>query len=181
MRMDGPAGHRAENTARMALDHDSVAQRLADPATRAETLDALERHSGPHPARLAAAAAPSLSDLLTLDAADVPHAVFQRVGLLRGRLLRETPPDDVPALYGAMFVDGRYAAELNSPGNVVAEAMAKGAAGLTREDALSYACAIAWWAPPSARDMLLCHKAAGLSCSNDFYAVQMTAEPLISK
>jgi hypothetical protein len=110
----------------------TVAQRLADPATRLPTLDALERHIGPHAAALATATMPALTDLLIMDAADVPHAVFQRAGLVRARLLDETPPDGRPALYGAMRGDKRCAAEWNSPGNVIAGAIAKSTSGLTR-------------------------------------------------
>ena len=76
----------------------NVAAQLADAATRLATLDALEQHNDPHSAELATAAAPALAELLALDAVEVPHAAFQRVGLLRGRLL-----DDQPALFGAMM------------------------------------------------------------------------------
>ena len=92
---------------------DTVASMLADPATRIPTLDALERHEGPHDAALALAAAPALTDLLCLDGATVPHAVFQRVGLLRGRLVVEA--EDPVAICGAARGDGRYARELTSP------------------------------------------------------------------
>eukprot|EP01052_Picozoa_sp_SAG31_P008865 SAG31_NODE_454_length_15434_cov_39.578285_8_plen_166_part_00 len=161
-----------------AAADNNVAQRLADPATRLSTLDELEHHSGPHAADLAAAAAPALADLLVLDAAEVPHAVFRRVGLLRARLLDEAPADDRPALYGVMHGGGRLEAELNAPGNVIAEAMAKGGAELTREDVLTIAIVrCSYWPSILARDGSLSHRAAGFSGS-ECMELEMTAGPL---
>ena len=54
-----------------------------------------------------------------------------------------------------MFGEGRREAEAKSPSNVVAAAVAKGAAALTREDALSIACANAIDGPLYARDLSL--------------------------
>jgi hypothetical protein len=135
----------------MTTGTDSVARRLADPATRVDAIEALERHRGPHDTALA----PTLTDLMALDAAEMPHPLFQRVGLLRARLCDETPPDDRVALYKSMFGEGRREAEAKSPSNVVAAAVAKGAAALTREDALSIACANAIDGPMYARDLSL--------------------------
>ena len=67
------------NTIAMAMPSpDTVASALADPNTTIATLDALEQHHGPHDPALALAAAPALTDLLCLDAAAVPHALYQR-------------------------------------------------------------------------------------------------------
>ena len=92
---------------------DTVAAMLADPATRIATLDALDRHDGPHDMALGLAVAPALTELLCLDGAEVSHAVYQRVGLLRGRLLIEA--DDPVAMYGASLGDGLYAREFTAP------------------------------------------------------------------
>jgi hypothetical protein len=124
---------------------------------------------------------PALTDLLVLDAAEVPHAVFQRVALLRTRLMDETPRDDRPALYSAMHGGGRFEAELNSPGNVIAAAMAKGAAALTQEDALSYACLWSWFVLAiSAGDFSLMHRAVGFTTA-EWYQAWLGAESLLSK
>jgi hypothetical protein len=123
-----------------------------------------------------------LTDLMILDAADVPHTVFQRVGLLRARLLEETPLGDAKvALVRRMFGEGRYEAQLRSPGNVISEAVAKGAAALTREDALSCACSWAWWAQSTGGDDSLWHRASGFASSGEFYSMWMDAEVLLSK
>ena len=117
----------------------TVASMLAAPATRIATLDALEQHTGPHEAALALAAASALTDLLCLDGAEVPHALYQRVGLLRGRLVLEA--EDVLAMSDAYLGDGRYARELTAPSVGQGGLRSKSAAQLDRDDALSYACA----------------------------------------
>lgn len=160
---------------------EDVARLLADPDTRITTLDALEKHSGAHDPALAAAAAPALSDLLALDAMDVPHAVFQRVGLLRARLLHETPADDRAALYGAMFGGGRFVAEWDARNNVIAMAVRHGAAALTREDALSYGCAWAHNNLTHVRNYTESVRAAGLGGTIEWFGQYMTYEPLASK
>ena len=155
----------------------NVAQLLADPTTRLSTLDMLEAHGGVHDGALATAAAPALTDLLALDAAEVPHTVFQRVGLLRGRLLQETPVDDRAALFGAMFGEGRLAAELNAQNNVVAAASARGVVALSREDVLSLSCMYICNTIFCARDMALSIRAAGFRSTLEWWGVFMKAAP----
>ena len=117
---------------------DTVAAMLADPATRIATLDALDRHDGPHDTALGLAVAPALTELLCLDGAEVSHAVYQRVGLLRGRLLIEA--DDPVAMYGASMGDGLYARELTAPSVGMGGLRSKSASQLGTDDALSFAC-----------------------------------------
>ena len=78
---------------------------------------------------------------MCLDAAEVPHALYQRVGLLRGRFLVEA--EDPMAIYGAMEGHGLCAKLYSAPSSVVGALRSKTAAQLDREDALSYACATA--------------------------------------
>ena len=72
---------------------DTVAERLRDRATREAALDALERHAAPIPTAAALAAAPCLVGLMSMDAAEVDRAAFDRAGLLLGRLHVEALPD----------------------------------------------------------------------------------------
>ena len=161
----------------------AVAGLLRDRATRDATLTALERHEGGGAIDRAVslAAAPALTDLIALPAAEVPHEVFQRVGLLRGRLLDVAPVRDRAALFGEMFGGGRMEAEMNSPGNVIAAAIAKGAAALTREDAMSWACMLAFWPPSSAADLSLYVAAAGFTGVEQWMGLFAAADPLQSK
>ena len=122
----------------MDLAAGTVAGALADPATRSAALDALEAHGGPHGAALALAAAPALTDVMCLDAAAVPHALYQRVGLLRGRLYIEA--DDPVAVYGAIYREGRYAKEVTAPSVGIGRLVEKTAEQLDLDDARSYAC-----------------------------------------
>ena len=105
------------------LAADSVQQLLADPATREATLAALESHGGPHELPLALAAAPALTDLLALDRAEVGHALFRRVALLRARLVSEHARD-ASAIWGAAHAGGREEALFDSPGNVLTHCFA---------------------------------------------------------
>lgn len=164
----------------MALDPATVAGLLADGSTRSATIDALEAHSGPHPTPLALAAAPALTDVLSLDAAEVGHVLFQRLGLLRARLCAEAPPDEVAALYGAMVGGGRFAASYAAPSNVVARMMAKPVAELDLTDALSYACFTATDPPWHVRGWTEPVAAAGLSAMQ-FVGIFMAGEPIVSK
>ena len=69
-----------------ALAAATAAERLRDKSTRLATLGALEAHAVPIPADAALAAAPALCELLALDADEVPRDLFDRAGLLLGRL-----------------------------------------------------------------------------------------------
>ena len=144
----------------------SVAERLRDRSTRLATLGALEAHAVPIPADDALAAAPALFELLALDAAEVPHELYDRAGLLAGRLVNEAVPrgaEAQAAVLGAAWGGGRYARFLNAEGNVIAAAMRKPAAELTRADARSYACAVVLWAPAMSRGLTAPTKAAGFT------------------
>lgn len=166
----------------MALDPATVANLLADSSTRIAALDALEAHGGPHPTPLAVAAAPALTDVLCLDAAEVDHVLFQRVGLLRARLLADAPPDDVPAIYGAMVGGGRFAKSLNAPSNVIARMFTKPVGELNSTDALSYACAGEATSPTrDVRGWTVCIAAAGFTGVMDWLGPFLASEPIVSK
>ena len=149
------------------LTASTVAERLRDHSTRLATLGALEAHAGgPIPSDAALAAAPALYELLALDAAEVPREVYDRAGLLVGRLCAEAVARGVEAqaaVYGAALSDGRFARFLNAEGSVLAAAVRKPAAELTRADARSYACAQALRAPAWARGGTAPWKAAGFT------------------
>ena len=91
----------------------TVAERLCNAATRLAALGALEDHAGcPIPSDTALAAAPALFELLALDVAEAPREVFDRVGLLVGRPVREALPrgaEATAAVYGAAVGGGRFA------------------------------------------------------------------------
>ncbi len=158
---------------------DTVASMLAEPATRIATLDALERHEGPHETALALATAPALSDLMCLDGGSLPHELYQRVGLLRGRLMVEA--EDLVAIYGAFICDGRYARVLTAPSVGQGEIRAKSAAQLNRDDALSYACGM-WLAfgLSSAAGWTRTLAAGGFSSAKEWLAIFMAEEPIAS-
>ena len=158
---------------------DTVASMLADPTTRIATLDALEQHTGPHEAALALAAASALTDLLCLDGAAVPHALYQRVGILRGRLVLEA--EDVLAMSDAYLGDGRFARELTAPSVGQGGLRSKSAAQLDRDDALSYACG--HWMSGVLRDAggyTRPFAAAGFGSVKEFFRIFMAEEAIAS-
>jgi hypothetical protein len=86
----------------------AVAHLLCDRATRAATLDALERHEfGAIDRAVSLAAAPALVELLAADAAEVDRETFDRAGLLVGRLFAEAAPEDLAVVYGYKRCLGR--------------------------------------------------------------------------
>ena len=127
--------------AQPSLSPATVATLLADPATRGQTLDGLEQHDGPHAAALALRTAQALTDVMCLDAAEVPHALYQRVGLLRGRLMIEAV--DPVAVYGAVCGGGRVAKEMTAPSVGFGGLLQKTAEQLDLDDARSFACGFA--------------------------------------
>ena len=152
-----------------ALDPGAVAQLLAEPATRRATLEELEACAQPIPSATALASAAALYALLARDAAEVPRDVCDRVGLLVARLVAEAPPGpERDAVFGAAWGDGRFAAFLNAPANILAEALRKPAAELTRADARSYACTLATSCPAWVRGNTAPWKAAGFTTSEYF-------------
>ena len=144
-------------TAQLAAS--TVAERLRDRSTRLATLGALEADD-------ALAAAPALCELLALDAAEVSPELYDRINLLLGRMCAEAVPRGAEAqvvVYGAAYGGGRYARFVNAEGNVLAAAVRKPAAELTRADARSYACSLVIWAPAFSRGMTAPVKAAGFA------------------
>jgi hypothetical protein len=162
------------------LSPDSVAARLADSATRLVTLDALEAHAGPHDAALSLAAAPALTDLQCLEASEVDHALFQRVGLLLALLVDEA--SDSAALWGAANSDGRYSKLFRAP-NVVRQLLSKPVAELDQRDAMSYAACgeqVTWYAATVRREWAATTEAAGLGLM-EWLGIQASEHPLLSR
>ena len=127
------------------------------------------------------AAAPALVELLAADAAEVDREAFDRASLLVGRLFAEEAPEDLPAMYGAAFGEGRYAAYLRSEGSVVGQAWRTPASELTRADARSWACMQAWVSYSAARGCTKSYAAAGFATTMEYFALNMTETPVISK
>ena len=140
------------DSAPLDLSPTTVAALIADPATRSAALDALEAHSGAHDEALALAAGPALTDVMLLDADQVGHELFQRVGVLRARLVVEAADPD--AVFGSALnggSDGRWKAQFTAPDNVIARSFAKAPEEIDEQDALSYACMHASWCTVSPR------------------------------
>ena len=166
LRCSGSRLHPAAFVLQMAvLSADAVAQLLADPATRVETLGALEQHQGVHDKPLALAAASALTNLVLLPAAEVPDAVLRRAGLLRGRLMTET--DDVASMCAAMHGNGRMAIELRDAENAASSAVSKPATALTRDDAYTCACVNAYLAPSMSTGWTAPAAAYGMASESD--------------
>ena len=156
----------------------AVAERLRDGSTRLATLSALEGHGVPIQSDAALAAAPALYELLALDAAEVPHELFDRVNLLLARLCTEAVPRSAQAaVYGAALAGGRFANFLNAEGNVIAAALRKPAAEPTRADARSYACMVAMEASAFSRGLTAPIKAAGFATMEWFGVVSPHCAP----
>ena len=163
-----------------ALAADTVAGLLRGAATRAATLDALERHeAGAIDRAVSLAAAPALFELQSADAAEVGREIFDRVGLLAARLIAEAAPDDVAVLHGAYLGSpGRYVADLRAKGSVLARAWRKPAAELTQADARSWACEWAFTPPAFVRGITEPIAAAGFASTGEFFGLWMSEEPI---
>jgi hypothetical protein len=160
---------------------DAVARLLRDRATRAATLGALERHDeGAIDRAVSLAAAPALFELLAADASEVGRETFDRAGLLVGRLCAEAP-DDPAAVYGAALGEGRWIAFLRSEGSVLGRAWRTPAAELTRADARSWACSMAYASPGAAKGGTEPAAAAGFETSMEWLATFMTEQPVVSR
>jgi hypothetical protein len=161
----------------------AAAERLRDSGTRLAALDVFECHTAPIPPAAALAAAPALAELLTMDAAEVEHAVFDRTGLLLGRLFSEALPEALPAMYGAAL-GGDFFPKLygtSKASNVVLAALRGPASQLTRADALSYACLIGGaWSEAPVRGFSQMHAAAGYTTMG-FIKMWMTSDFMVSK
>eukprot|EP01052_Picozoa_sp_SAG31_P024095 SAG31_NODE_2026_length_6641_cov_3.312290_6_plen_317_part_00 len=157
---------------------DTVGRLLRDSATRTATLDALEVDHLMMAAPLALAAAPALAELLSLDAEEVERATFDRVGLLLARLMAEAA-DDPAARWGAAWGGGRFAAMIRCDCNVVAKAIDRTPEGeLTREDARSFACLYANYAPAAVRGWDKPVVAAGMSACQEMWGLWMKEDVL---
>eukprot|EP01046_Picozoa_sp_COSAG06_P045549 COSAG06_NODE_6314_length_2991_cov_11.420561_2_plen_396_part_00 len=180
-----PKGPRA-NAPEPALDTimadlaaETVAERLRDRATRSATLAALESHAAPIPTAVSLAAAPALVELMAMDAAEVERDAFDRAGLLLGRLEAEALPDGAVAVHGAAYGEGGYERVLNAD-SVLNTALRQPAAQLTRADAVSLACLIAYAGSTYARGFTKPLAAAGLT-PLEFFGLFMTCDPITSK
>ena len=152
----------------------AVAERLRNASTRLATLGALEAYAVPIHSDTTLAAAPALCELLALGAAEVPREVHDRAGLLLARLVSEAVPrgaETQAAVYGAALGGGRMARLWNGEGNVIAVAVRKPAAELTRADARSFACAYAMFTPALARGNTAPFKAAGFATSMEYFGL----------
>ena len=97
-------------------------------------------------------------------AAGAGRELFDRTGLLLAWLATEAVPRSAEAaVVGAAWGGGRYERFLNAEGNVIAEALRKPAAELTRADARSYACTLSMRVLVEARGGTALHKAAGFA------------------
>ena len=160
------------------LAAETVAERLRDRATRSATLTALERHAAPIPTAVSLAAAPALLGLTVMDAAEVERDAYDRAGLLLGRMFVEAVPD-VVALHGAALGEGGYERLWNSD-SVLNTALRQPAAALTRADAVSYACMLAYESTAGSRDYAALWSAVGFTV-REFMGLWMSAEPIVSK
>ena len=160
------------------LAAETVAERLRDRATRSATLAALESHAAPIPTAVALAAAPALVGLMAMDAAEVARDTYDRAGLLLARLHAEALPD-VLAVHGAAFGEGGFERVFNAD-SVLNAALRQPAAQLTRVDAVSYACLLAYETPLAARGWTKPLAAVGLT-GLQFLGLWLSATPIVSK
>jgi hypothetical protein len=161
------------------LAAETVAERLRDRATRSATLTALESHAAPIPTAVSLAAAPALVELMAMDAAEMERDAYDRAGLLVGRLEAEALPDGAVAVHGAAFGEGGYERVLNAD-SVLNTALRQPADQLTRADAVSHACSIAYGSSSYARGFTKPLTAAGLT-PLEFFGLFMTCDPITSK
>jgi hypothetical protein len=155
----------------ISVSPDTVARQLADAHTRVPALEAVEAAADENDAAMMVAAAGALSDLMVLDAAELPHAMFQRVGFLRARLLAKTPPDQHPPVLREIYGDGRLLAvgKASALNNVVGVALSSGK--LDRVAALSYAALVACNPSRDARGEGPVCAAAGFGSEIEFFRV----------
>jgi hypothetical protein len=161
----------------MALAADTVADALGSDATRTATLDALEAHRAPIPSAVAFAAAPALVDIMTSTEREEQRPIFDRSGLLLGRLVDEAAPEPAP-LFGAACGGSRLAA-LYAPSLVVGalQRAVSAAQPLTRSDARSFACLYARECPAVARGYTAPMAAAGYTMLEFFPIVSFLTGP----
>ena len=160
------------------LAAESVGDHLRDRATRSATLAALERHAAPIPTAVSLAAAPALVGLMAMDAAEVERDAYDRAGLLLARLHAEALPD-VLAVVGAAFGDGGYE-RLWTADSVLNTALRQPAAEVTRADAVSYACCLAYEASSLARGTTKAWAVVGITVA-EWVGLWLSVEPIVSK
>lgn len=153
----------------------TVAESLRSEATRIATLDALEALADPIPNAVALAAAPALVDAM---ATEKERGLFDRCGLLLGRLVAEALPDTTVHA-AAVFGGERFAAVL-APALVVeaVQRASSSAEPLTREDARSYACLLAFHTPTFVRGVTVPCKVAGYTALEFLGVVSFIPQPL---
>ena len=114
-----------------------------------------------------------------MDAAEGERAAYDRAGLLLGRLHEEEALPDIVAVHAAAFGDGGWEKLWNAD-SVLNAALRKPASQLTRADAVSYACALAFEPVAYARGATAPWAAAGLTAM-EYLGLFMSAEPIVSK
>ena len=162
------------------LAPDAVAALLGGRETRLAALDALEAEPAQHDAALALAAAPALTDILCLSESEVDPELFQRVSLLRARLVAEAA--DPPAVCGAGWSGGRFARFFAAEANAVANMMSSKPTALTRSDAMCLACEAAVYTPAYVFGWERLASSCGFSSANPFgewIAVFNAGNPLL--
>jgi|EP01046_Picozoa_sp_COSAG06_P039352 hypothetical protein len=160
------------------LAPDTVAERLRDRGARSVTLAALESHAAPIPTAVSLAAAPALVGLMAMDGAEVERDAYDRAGLLLGRLHAEALPD-ITAVHGAAFGEGGWERLWNAD-SVLNAALRQPATELTRADARSYACYMAYEPIMATRGYTKPWSATGCP-TVEWIGLYMSAEPIASK
>ncbi len=158
---------------------EAVAAQLRDPALRAAALGSLERQPAPIPTDLSLAVAPELGALLCADESDVDRTIFDRAGLLLGRLHAEALPDVAP-VYGAAFGSGRFEKTLTANSVLNAALLRVPASELTQADAISCACRNLIYPSVEARSWAPPRAAAGYT-SKQWVGTLFTLEPILSQ
>eukprot|EP01046_Picozoa_sp_COSAG06_P039594 COSAG06_NODE_4700_length_4026_cov_2.671505_5_plen_398_part_00 len=115
---------------------------------------------------------------MTMDGAEVERDAYDRAGLLVARLDAEALPD-VVAVHGAAFGAGGYERQWNAD-SALNTALRQPAVELTRADAMSYACHLAYEPISAARGYTKPWHAAGFT-PREFLGLWMGVEPIVSK
>lgn len=157
----------------------TVAHRLLDDATRATTLESLEAHPTALPRDVALAAAPGVVDIVSSTA---ERSIFDRSGLILGRLIAEAMPD-VAAVWGCAFGGKRLAKYWAAP--LVTDAIQRALSPedgqpLMLEDARSYACLCSCESPGYVRGHTVPEKAAGRTALEYMEIVRASTQILAS-
>jgi hypothetical protein len=117
---------------------------------------------------------------MAMDAAEVERDAFDRAGLLLARLHAEALPD-VLAVVGAAFGDGGYerlwtADSVHGQHSAVSARLTE----VTRADAVSYACCLAYEASSLARGTTKAWAVVGITVA-EWVGLWLSVEPIVSK